>query len=382
MKKTAPKHNGWLTLLRVILSLLTIVAALGTLAGAYGGDYSPSQYKGICLMVMTFPAWALALVVMTVLDALWCRKVLVVSLITFIACAPAMWSFCPLNIVGPSESKYANCPKFTLMSYNVCNFWDQDGQYPDGTNPTLSVIIKADPDIVCLQEAAGILPTDNDRVVIPKSQIDTLDKCYPYILLGSRSQMLLSKYPAKVLPTGHKEKGSNEIAAFRVTIDGKDFTIFNVHLRSYNLRPTDKELYRELTDINKPDTSLRESFSLIKSQLISKIQAAAEGRELDAEQLASYISGLGGPNVIVTGDFNDVPGCYTLRRMADFGLKEVYPEVGFGPMVTFNANRFYFRIDHTLYRGDLQPLAMRRPKVKSSDHYPIISTFAITADND
>ena len=68
----------------------------------------------------------------------------------------------------------------------------------------------------------------------------------------------------------------------------------------------------------------------------------------------------------------------TLRRLADCNMHEVYPEVGFGPMITYYDNNFYFRIDHTLYRGALKPLRMERPSVKFSDHYPNITTFALT----
>lgn len=380
MKEKRQKKGFWRSLRDVVLVLMTALSAIGTIAGAYGGDFSPSVYKGVCLMVMSFPAWALALIISTVLDALWCRKALVISILTFIASAPALWDFSPLNVFGPSENKYRACPKFTLMSYNVCNFESQDSIYPDGTNPTVTAILKADADIVCLQEATGffnVLP--RERAKFSPAQIDSISRRYPYILRGCRTQLLLSKYPAKVLPTGYTKKRFNEIAVYRVTVEGTDITIFNVHLQSYSLKSDDKMLYRELTDLNKADYSLRENLLDVKTQLLAKIQHAAEGRELDAERLGSYISRLGGPNVIVTGDFNDVPGCYTLRRMADFDLKEVYPEVGFGPMITFNANRFYFRIDHTLYRGALRPLRMQRPTPRCSDHYPLITTFAITA---
>lgn len=383
-KSQSTKARGfWRGTLTVLLVSLTLIAAIGTLAGAYGGDFSPSRYRGLCLMILTFPAWATLLIIMTILDALWCRKALVISLVTFIAAATALWDFSPLNITRPSLEKYKDCPKFTLMSYNVCNFLDQDTIYPGGMNPTLSLILRADPDIVCLQEAASLSSTKS-YIKIHPSQIDSLHRRYPYILTNGLTQMILSKYPAEVIPTGYSaatkaKKRPNEIAVFRVTVDGVDITIFNVHLEAYHLRKDDKELYRELTDLHKNEASIKESIFDIKSQLLSKIQTAAEFRELDAERLISYITRLGGPNVIVTGDFNDVPGCYTLRRLADCDLHQVYPEVGFGPMITFNANRFYFRIDHTLYRGCMHPLRMSRPSQRSSDHYPLITLFALTA---
>ena len=41
----------------------------------------------------------------------------------------------------------------------------------------------------------------------------------------------------------------------------------------------------------------------------------------------------GGPNVIVCGDFNDVPGSYPVRSFADAGFQSVYPKIGFGPII-------------------------------------------------
>ncbi|MGM9859878.1 MAG: endonuclease/exonuclease/phosphatase family protein [Muribaculaceae bacterium] len=377
-KKSKPKRNVWRTLLRVILMVLTAIAAVGTVAGAFGGDYSPTTYRYICLMVMTFPLWLIFLILISIADALWCRKALFFTVVAVIVSAPAIWNFSPLVLFGPSESKYADCPKIKLLSYNVCNFEAMDSIYPDSTNRTLSFIINTNADIVCLQEASGFSYDKRIKAVIKSSQVDSISRMYPYILLCERTQMVLSKYPAKVIPTGYKKKGSNEIATVRITVEGVDITIFNVHLQPFNLANHDKALYSELTSIDRNDLLKSNSMDSVKSQLLSKIQRAAEGREYDAERLCRYLGNLGGPNVIVTGDFNDVPGCYTLHRLADCNMHEVYPEVGFGPMITYYDNNFYFRIDHTLYRGALKPLRMERPSVKFSDHYPIITTFALT----
>ena len=67
----------------------------------------------------------------------------------------------------------------------------------------------------------------------------------------------------------------------------------------------------------------------------------------------------------------------TLKRLESIGMvhREVYPEVGMGYMSTYNRNRFWFRIDHVLYRGNLRPVSMERGKTASSDHYPLLTTF-------
>ena len=84
----------------------------------------------------------------------------------------------------------------------------------------------------------------------------------------------------------------------------------------------------------------------------------------------------GGPDVIICGDFNDVPGCHAIRTFADAGFHSVYPSIGFGPMITYNARHLYFCIDHVLYRGALTPLYISKGTLKTSDHYPLTPAWS------
>lgn len=360
-------------LIRGLLWTVTVPVCLAMFVSAYAGQLSPTRYPGACLAVMTFPIWMVSMAVVTVLDLLLCRRALLAVAVTVASCLPAIWDNCPLNVLPPKAPEGART--FTMLTYNVTNFEDLTRTYPDSINPTMSYIINSGADIVNLQECQCVYAAK--KFHISERQVDSLYRMYPYVVLGSYSQTLLSKYPVKVIDTGAPVKSGNEIAVFRVNIEGEQVTIFDVHLQSYQLSRDDKTLYHELTDMGGADA---EALSEIRTRLVRKIQRAAEGREHDAYRLGRYIARFGGPNVIVAGDFNDVPGCYTLNLMSDYGLQEVYPEVGFGPMITFNSNRFYFRIDHVLYRGALKPLSMSRGYIKCSDHYPLLVRFALTGD--
>lgn len=371
--KSQTKNSFWHTTSLILLWLLTIIACAGLIAASYGGNIAPDAIKGICLMVMTFPAWLLLMVLATVLDILWCRKALVLCLFTYIACASAIWEYSPLNIRKPSLDKYAKDPIVTFLTYNVTQFNNLSGTHTDGYNATVSYILKVNADIVNLQEASL------GNAQIPAEQMDSLHKAYPYILQYSESQALLSKYPAESIHTpGQNNRPGNEVAIFRLNIEGEQITLINVHLQSYGLTDTDKELYKDITKLDDQDGGLKNTIKDVRHTLLAKIQNAVVQRKLDTERVCSYIDHFGGPNVIVAGDFNDVPGCYALRRLAEYKMHEAYSELGFGPMITFNADRFYFRIDHVLYRGALKPLRMSRGNLKLSDHYPLLVTFAVT----
>ena len=371
----------WRRIERGILWGLTILASLGLIVASYGGEVNPASVKGICLMVMTFPAWALLMLLATLMDLLWCRKALVLCVLVWIACAQPLVNFMPMNILPLRESKYAGDPKFTFLTYNVTNFQDLSDSYPDSINPTISYILKVNADVVNLQEAPVVTP--NRKFHITPEQVDSLYRAYPYILHYAKDQTLLSKYPAEPIHTPMDSVAKRGVlAVYRLDIEGTPVTLINVHLQSYGLKPSDKALYREITDLKDPDGNIKSTLLDVKSELLSKIQAAAVLRAGHTQRVCNYIERFGGPNVIVAGDFNDVPGCYALRRLAEYDMKEVWPHVGFGPMITFHADRFYFRIDHVLYRGALEPLRMTRDKVKYSDHYPLLTTFALTSGND
>lgn len=389
------KHSGeqprratprwWRRTYRTALWGLTILAALGMIAASYGGNIPPASLKGICLMVLSFPAWLTAIALMTVIDALWCRKALIVCALVYVSCASAIWDFFPLNVFNASMKRYASVPRFSLLTYNVSNMSDLTGKYPGNVNPTAAYILKVNADIVNLQECYPMAASSKRHFT--QAQLDSLHAAYPYMITSGQTLTLLSKYPAEALhiPTDHTAKPKyrgdrDKIAAFRIRIQGTNVTLFNVHLESYGLTRADKNLYHQLTDLEDPDRRLRAMLKDVKSTLLSKVQVAAVLRQRQTERLVKLIDHFGGPNVIVAGDFNDVPGCYALRRLADCNMRQVYPEVCFGPAITFHADRFYFRIDHVLWRGNLKPLRMWKGSPPYSDHYPLIAVFALTGD--
>lgn len=207
---------------------------------------------------------------------------------------------------------------------------------------------------------------------LPAEQIYEIHKKYPNVLINGELA-LLSRFPVEAI---HLECANDafiqaETACWRITLpSGRLITLFNVHLESMRLAPDDRQVYVNLTELH------REGVKDVKDHIISKLELSAVNRARQAQQLLRYIRLYGGPDVILTGDFNDVPGCYAVHTLADAGFRSAYADRGLGPAATFNQSRLYFRIDHTLYRGDLKPLSVYRGDTQASDHYPLISTWA------
>ncbi len=185
--------------------------------------------------------------------------------------------------------------------------------------------------------------------------------------------MPLSKYHATEIDTPQPDWGSGSFCAYDVEVEGHEVTVVNCHLQSIGLTDDDKELYRELTDKELRNPS-RSELSKVKNGIVTKLLAAFRIRAQQARYIKEFLATRKG-NVILVGDFNDVPGSYAYRTIKSDGLKDAYSECAFGPTVTYNDNRFYFRIDQMLYRGDLEAVRIKRGDLRSSDHYPLLATF-------
>lgn len=369
---TSRVHGVWYKLFTALLVFVNSVIALGVVISCYAGDVNPVSVANAPVVAMTFPFFAVGAVVLMLFTLFFRKWVALIPFGALLASCPAVAAYMPLHLPAKTAG---DDNEFTVMSYNVYQLYSQDGTYPGGCNPTLSYILAQDADIVCLQELNGLNPA-KDRC-ITQAQIDSIHAQYPYVYIGGHAQGVFSKFPIEPVQTGFEyadRQGAADMSCFRARIKGHNVTVFNVHLQSFYLVASDRKMFRQLATFQADEHEVDD----MRRHLMDKIRSASRLRVDDTSLLLRYVRKYGGPNVIVCGDFNDVPHSYPIKLLSQAHLKEVYPQVGFGPMITYNAGGFYFRIDHILYRGALDPVAMTRGSLRSSDHYPITATFRIT----
>lgn len=356
------------SLIRSLWTLLNIACGLCTLLAGYGGYINPDKFALAQLANMTFPGWIVLTLIMLAVNLFIRKKLAWLSVAVLVACIGPILTISPLNFTSRSLSPDDESRTFTLLTYNVYNFRDNQGVNPEWGNRTLSYILSTDADIVCLQESSNL------NGVGKKAQRDSINSRYPYRLYSSRSgEVLLSKYHATEVDTPQPDWGSGSFCAYDVEVEGHEVTVVNCHLQSIGLTDDDKELYRELTDKELRNPS-RSELSKVKNGIVTKLLAAFRIRAQQARYIKEFLATRKG-NVILVGDFNDVPGSYAYRTIKSDGLKDAYSECAFGPTVTYNDNRFYFRIDQMLYRGDLEAVRIKRGDLRSSDHYPLFATL-------
>ena len=140
-------------------------------------------------------------------------------------------------------------------------------------------------------------------------------------------------------------------------------------LREENSRLKDLLNYTDITDMLKaPEKEKVKSGARL---LVRKLAEASAIRAPQADTIAKEIASSRHPSIIVCGDFNDTPISYTHRVIAQ-NLNDAFTQSGRGLGVSYNQNKFYFRIDNILISKNLQSYNCTVDQsIKESDHYPI-----------
>ncbi len=349
--------------------IINLIIAAGTVFSAYGGMIDPHTSGLPAVASLTFPIFLVATVLLLILNVFISRRIALINLATLVACVSPALRFCPMHL---SDMTRGNVPAserekaFSLVTYNVLGFTDMRGTGAEN-NTTLQYLIDADADIVAMQEA---VPIDRNTPGITTPQLDTLLARYPYRTFGAEGQGLLSKHPFEEISLNPKPEATYQVRCYRITIDSRTIHLVNVHLKSIGLTPSDKQLYRQVTD----GVTTKEEIREVRKDVISKLTAAFRVRADQAGMIRSALEELQG-DVILCGDFNDIPGSYAQREIMSAGFDDAYAQAGFGPAITYHADRFYFRIDHILYRGAIKPWKVKCERIPSSDHYPLQAVF-------
>lgn len=365
-------------ILLYIWIVLSVMVSIGCLISANGGKINPMVWAAPAIAAMTFPFWLVANIICGLVNLRLCRPAAVLQLAALLGSAGGILAICPLNIFhsSPTTEELESPATFTIMSFNTCAFDDYQNRYPNNTNRSASAIISSGADIVCLQETVEIAAARLSSIT--PAQIDSINSIYPYIAHDSYNERMvtvLSKYPLREIDLDQPQFSGAGYQGALADINGTEILIVSVHLQSIGLSETDRKIYRSLTDITS-DTAV--SYTEAGKFFYGKLTDAFRRRTVQAMSLCEQIKAIGSENIIISGDFNDINGCYAMRLlMNEFDMSDAFSSVYTGPMITYHADHFFFNIDHILYTNHIRCLDFRRGNLKSSDHYPIYATFTI-----
>ncbi len=370
-------------ILRLILSILSIVLFAVTALSAYGGRVNPyiSGIPGILVMGMPFMVVLSGIVILCWLLA---RRWITAGI--GLACLLAAWG--PISSAVPlksSRNPRAGKDSFSIMTWNFLHGFDQHttpGKQQG--NKALDFILETDADIVCLQEISFWTP-DEIPNLNEGFNLKFLKK-YPYMAFqANNDNRIFSKYPVKCIPSEEMARRINYVSTesmesyanpmrhftfYEIDILGRKLMIVNCHLFSPGLSEEEREVVTDITGVSSAKESARE----FKNTIFSKITKGMQFHKTDIELITRALTNYKYP-VIICGDFNDVTESYAWNILKKAGYKDAYAEVGFGPLITYNKHRFWLHLDHIFYRGGLRPLNLKKHTIDTSDHYPLSATF-------
>lgn len=353
--------------LQPALKILTWILYLITLLVAYGGYMNPDWWTLPAMGVLFFPYFAMTTLVVAIAWILSKKYITgCIGIGVLMLCGPTFSAALPLRFKN-SPSNEQNT--FKMVTFNCLHM--QDTRNPNGDfNRSLHFLLNSGADFICLQELYSFSRpelTNNYR-----QQVDSLLGVYPYYSKdGGREIEFISKHPFEQLTVklgDDVEYGS--CAAYRLKIDGNELTVVNVHLPSYLLSEQERNIITEARN----QSGVKQSIKEFEGTIYNKMKNAFATRAKVSKAIAEYASSVEG-NVIVCGDFNDVPGSWSYRNFTKRGFEDAYAQTGFGHMITYNEHLMWFHIDQILYRGMLMPLYVKKDRLNASDHYPLLAEF-------
>lgn len=358
-----------MTYMALALGTNLICAALMVIA-SYGYLISPIRSVVPSYLGLAFPFFLIANIIFIIFWALQRKWWFLISLIVLLACNRSINDYTPFHRTAKEQ---ASKDSLTILTYNVNSFDALTPHTHEHPNKIIEYIARSGADIVCMQEFA----CGDDRSMISEKQIDKGLSDYPYHIFSEKSKTpysksgiaCYSKYPiieSREIVFGNSTYNSSWL--YKINVNGRILTLINNHLESNKFTSGDRELYQYM--IKHLETNMLGQF---KERLVQKMGVAYKLRSIQAEQIANEIKNAG-ENIIVCGDFNDIPQSYTYRKVRG-KLNDAYVATGFGPGITYNKNMFWFRIDHILYGKTLKAVSTHIGDIKASDHYPVKATL-------
>jgi endonuclease/exonuclease/phosphatase family metal-dependent hydrolase len=362
-KIKTPRSIGVNQLFHAVILIGNLIVFLALMLSTFSVHISPE--KG-----MIFPYFGLLFPLFFILNAVFLfywiirlRKYVVLSLVGLLL------SWHQIKIYFPIHSQNTPIPAnaIKILSYNVrqFNYISHSDEHP---NPIVKYILEQKADIICIQEFGW---SKNDGYLDRKAILKAF-KGYPYFKFTqtSNSKWLFtglacfSKYPIIASHKVKYESRYNASAYYCIKIGEHKIDLINNHLESNKFTTDDIGVYKKVfKDFN---TDHLEDFNsiVIKKMDQAFIYRAKQARVVHDEIMESK------HDLIVVGDFNDSPISYAYHTIRG-DLDDAYVETGFGPGISYNENRFYFRIDNILHSPSIKAYNCKVDRIRLSDHYPI-----------
>lgn len=349
------------------LFCISLILAAALVTSGWSGYLPVKIFPLLSLTEMAFPAILLTNAMALILWLLLRPRSSWPQIAALLLVIPPTLTYSPLNF----KSREHKCgeDEIRLLSYNTFGFglWKNGLGGPQEDNPVLQYILKSNADIICIQEANSAMTY---RYLYGSRNVMT---ALPNTGKSDNGEMLiLSRWPVIETREITFEDTRNKSLYCRILIGEDTMAVYSCHFQSFGLSQDDIDEYNHI--ITHPQNY--EEYGNSKP-VLKKLMAAGIKRADQVGIITDMISHETARYIILCGDFNDTPLSYSHRKIAGL-LNDAYRESGFGPGISYNRNRLYFRIDHVFCNDAVTPLKCRVDRsIRTSDHYPVITHLKI-----
>lgn len=251
------------------------------------------------------------------------------------------FSNCSLLGNAPRE----NNPAVTMrvMTYNI-----HHGRGVDGVvdlDRIARVILAEQPDVVALQEVdRGVRRTDRRDLPRELSELTGMHVFFERNIVhegGDYGNAVLTRFPVVKEVNTHlrmiREGEQRGVVQMVLDAEGTHLLFMNTHI---DYRPDDAE------------------------------------RLLNVEQFREIAATYGDLPVVITGDFNTLPGTRTHLKMKE-QFTDAWEVAGEGPGYTFPSRKPNRRIDYLFTSGEIAAKRAWIPETQASDHLPLVVDLEI-----
>lgn len=346
----------------------TVILGLGLVGGWVSTWVNPADFWWSALFGLVFPWLLLANVVLIVLLLLFRPRYALIPTVAILLCVPLLVRF--LQFRAPSEP-YVGEVDLSVMSYNVNLFklYSWSGRTPT-FNEVAELCREQGADVVCLQEYYThdelFAPASAERLFGTTNHVHYAWHRHS----GHYGMATFSRFPIVGRGEIHFDNSVNATIFTDILVGDDTIRIYNNHLQSFRLNPSNLDFIRSPRLNSEPET-LRQI-----AEISGRLARAFTMRAQQVDKVKQHIDRSPYP-VIVCGDFNDSPISYTYTTMGKT-LSDAFRDAGDGLGATYRGFVPSFRIDYMLYSPvHLRVLDFHVTPADYSDHYPIHAKFRV-----
>ena len=309
---------------------------------------APTQFPVLSLMsLLTLPIIGLNAVFVVYWLIRWDKRFFLSAVVLIMA----HLYFGPF-LLGRKNEKPIPESSLKILSHNVHLFdkYAERSKKPTMAQEYTALIAQRVPDILCLQEYTGVHEVDFSQYPYQYIYFNP-----PFKLMG---QAIMSRYPLVNRGSLAFEDTPNN-AIYADVLVGKDtLRVYNVHLQSIGINPT--ENIANQGGAERIKTRISTSFIKQQEQL---------------EKLLGHMSTTANPKMIA-GDFNNTAFSYVYRSISA-NYQDAFQLEGHGLGATYHFNRLPLRIDFIFVDPKLEVLDFETFGGSQSDHLPIIADIKL-----